>query len=118
MPEAFRKLLNSGAVQRWNSEIQKGIYNMLELFIDLLVVRMKHKPVPVHMLNQVFTLACDLDCEWNCKNKGQQSEEKHWEDLFGPGEIFARSPENFNQVLYSFRFTCYFLALVFTFMLI
>ncbi|KAI9556016.1 hypothetical protein GHT06_018579 [Daphnia sinensis] len=97
MPEAFRKLLNSGAVQRWNSEIQKGIFNMLELFIDLLVVRMKHKPVPVQMLNQVFALACDLDCEWNCKNKSQHSEEKHWEDLFGQGEIFARSPENFNQ---------------------
>jgi ubiquitin carboxyl-terminal hydrolase 9/24 len=104
MPEAFRKLLNSGAVQRWNSEIQKGIYNMLELFIDLLVVRMKHKPVPVQMLNQVFSLACDLDCEWNCKNKGQQSEEKHWEDLFGPGEIFARSPENYDQVYFSTGF--------------
>lgn len=71
---------------------------MLELFIDLLVVRMKHKPVPTQMLNQVFALTCDLDCEWNSKNKNQPSEEKHWEDLFGAGEIFARSPGNFNQV--------------------
>ena len=99
MPEAFRKLLNSGAVNRWNPEIQRGIYNMLEYFLDLLVVRLRHKPVPVAMLNQVFALACDLDCEWNNKNKNQHSEEKHWEELFGSGEMFARCPENYGQVL-------------------
>ena len=92
MPEAFRKLLNSGAVRRWNPEIQKGIYNMLELFFDLLVCRLRHKPVPVSMLNQVFTMACDLECEWNSKNKLQLSEDKHWEDLFGHGETCARCP--------------------------
>lgn len=99
MPEAFRKLLNSGAVHRWNPEIQRGIYNMLELFIDLLAVRLKHNPVPIAMLNQVFALVCDLDCEWNCKNKAQSSEGKHWEDLFGPGDIFARSPDEITLVI-------------------
>ena len=102
MPEAFKKLLNSGAVRRWNPEIQRGIYNMLELFFDLLLSRLKHKPVPVLMLNQVFAMACDLECEWNNKNKLQTGEEKHWEDLFGPGETFARCPETFNQVLHKF----------------
>ena len=98
MPEAFRKLLNSGAVRRWNAEIQRGIYNMLELFIDLLVCSLRHRPVPVAMLNQVFSLACDLECEWNNKNKMQHSEEKHWEDLFGQGETFARCPDSPSQV--------------------
>jgi hypothetical protein len=86
MPEAFRKLLNSGAVRRWNPEIQKGIYNMLKLFFDLLVCQLRLKPVPVSMLNQVFTMACDLECEWNSKNKLQLSEDKHWEDVFGHGK--------------------------------
>ena len=35
LPEAFRKLLASHATQRWGQEIQEGIYDMLELFIDL-----------------------------------------------------------------------------------
>ena len=65
---------------------------MLELFFDLLVCQLRHKPVPVSMLNQVFTMACDLECEWNSKNKLQLSEDKHWEDLFCHGETFARCP--------------------------
>ena len=101
MPEAFRKLLNSAAVRRWNPEIQRGIYNMLELFFDLLVCRLKHSPVPVSILNHVFAMACDLECEWNNKNKLQSSEvQKHWEDLFGKGETFARCPENISQVIF------------------
>lgn len=62
-------------------------------------MRLKHNPPPVAMLNQVFALVCDMDCEWNCKNKGQSSESKHWEDLFGQGDIFARSPEDNGQVI-------------------
>lgn len=100
MPEAFKKLLNSGAVQRWNAEIQKGIYNMLELFIDLLIVCLKQKPAPVDLLTNIFAVACDLDCEWNNKNRSQLSEEHHWEDIFGPGEVFARSPESLTKVAF------------------
>ena len=74
------------------------MFQRLELFIDLLVVRLRHKPVPVSMLNQVFALACDLDCEWNNKNKSQLNEDKHWEDVFGHDEMFAKCPDNYNQV--------------------
>lgn len=93
MPEAFRKFLNSKAAFRWNPEIQRGIFDMLECFFDLLVVRLRHKPTPVDMLNQVFALVCDLNCAWNLKNKGQRSE------VFAPGKMFARNPENYGQVL-------------------
>ncbi len=51
MPEAFRKLLTSSATTRWNLEIHEGIYDMLNLFVDLVVARLKTPPVPVGMLN-------------------------------------------------------------------
>ena len=49
MPEAFRKLLTSNATSKWHSEIQEGIYNMLELFLDLVLVRLPNPPIPISM---------------------------------------------------------------------
>ena len=48
MPEAFKKLLTSAATQRWASEIQEGILLMCELYLDLLVTRLKYDPIPCH----------------------------------------------------------------------
>ncbi len=45
-----RKLLTSSATHRWQAEIQEGIFNMLELFIDLVVTRLQHDPVPTQLL--------------------------------------------------------------------
>ena len=35
---------------RWLSDVQEGIYDMLSLFIDLIVARLKHDPLPLSML--------------------------------------------------------------------
>ena len=81
MPECFNKLLTSSAVQRydiyikrmeayadavhyelpchdrninlnrWPADVQDGIYDMLVLFIDLIVTRLKYDPLPLSMLN-------------------------------------------------------------------
>ena len=45
------KLLTAGAVHRWGPEIQEGIYNMLQLLIDLVATRIKYSPVPIGLLN-------------------------------------------------------------------
>ena len=37
-------------------EIQEGIYDMLELFIDLVLARIKTEPVPVGLLNILATV--------------------------------------------------------------
>jgi ubiquitin carboxyl-terminal hydrolase 9/24 len=79
MPEAFRKLLTSNATFRWHTEIQEGIYNMLELFIDLILARLPHAPVPVSMLG-TLAVALDLDNDWNSKNKDQTSMGRWQED--------------------------------------
>lgn len=57
MPEAFRKLMTSKAVHRWGAEIHEGIYNMLQLFIELVAVRLKYKPVPIELL-EVLGMVC------------------------------------------------------------
>jgi len=35
---------------RWNSEIQEGIYAMLEMLVDLVTTRLERDPVPCSLL--------------------------------------------------------------------
>ncbi|XP_014661859.1 PREDICTED: ubiquitin carboxyl-terminal hydrolase 24-like [Priapulus caudatus] len=92
MPEAFKKLVKSGAVHRWGPEIQEGIYNMLTLFTDLAAARLKHLPVPVRLL-ETLAVAFDHESEWHYKNKSRRWDKKdHWEDRLGADNLFAVSP--------------------------
>lgn len=50
LPEAIRKLMTSNAVHRWGVEIHEGIYNMLQLVVDLVAARLKYKPIPIELL--------------------------------------------------------------------
>ena len=43
--------MNSNAVHRWNTEIQEGINNMLQLLIDLVAARLTHQPVHLHLMD-------------------------------------------------------------------
>jgi ubiquitin carboxyl-terminal hydrolase 9/24 len=56
LPEAFRKLLTSHATRGWQLEIQEGIYDLLELFIDLSIARLKTEPVPCVLLKILATV--------------------------------------------------------------
>ncbi|KAK2704726.1 ubiquitin carboxyl-terminal hydrolase 24-like [Artemia franciscana] len=94
LPESMRKLLDSHAVKRWGGEIQRGIYTMLELFIDFLVPRLKHDPVPNQLLN-ILALALDIDCEYNAKNRNQLANAEQWDEAFGSSNMYyALSPSN------------------------
>ena len=76
----FRKLLASHATQRWGQEIQEGVYDMLEIFIDLIVTRLnaeeklskegdaKTVEVP-HLMLRILAQAFDLKTDWNVKNR-------------------------------------------------
>lgn len=50
LPEAIRKLMTSNAVHRWGLEIHEGIYNMLQMVVDLVAARLKYKPIPIELL--------------------------------------------------------------------
>ena len=72
LPEAFKKLLTSNATSKWQTNVQEGIYNMLELFIDLVLVRLPSPSVPTTLLT-TLALAFDVENEWNYKHRNQAS---------------------------------------------
>ena len=45
------QLLTSAAVHRWGIDIQEGIFDMLQLLIDLIATRLRYEPVPVDLLH-------------------------------------------------------------------
>jgi len=60
------QLLTSAAVHRWGIDIQEGIFDMLQLLIDLIATRLRYEPVPVDLLHvlamvhneYVYTVKC------------------------------------------------------------
>ncbi|CAF1028510.1 unnamed protein product, partial [Didymodactylos carnosus] len=59
VPDAFRKLQNTPSVNGWPDDIQFGIFEILELFIDLVCTQLRCPLVPVGLLN---ILALTFDC--------------------------------------------------------
>ncbi|CAF1095502.1 unnamed protein product [Rotaria sordida] len=60
IPDTVKKLLYSYHVSTWTNEVQLSIFNMIELLIDLIAVRLSYRPVPVQLLE---TLAMLFDCD-------------------------------------------------------
>ncbi|KAK7081025.1 Ubiquitin carboxyl-terminal hydrolase 24 [Halocaridina rubra] len=90
LPECFQKLLANGAVRRWGPEIQEGVFNMLDLLTNFVIIRLKHGPVPENLLKNTFSLALNSECEWNQKNKHRPSE-------FVGDKIYAESTSQFES---------------------
>ncbi|XP_062568779.1 ubiquitin carboxyl-terminal hydrolase 24-like [Saccostrea cucullata] len=87
MPESFQKLMTSGAVHRWNTEIQEGIFNMAELFIDMCVARLQHLPVHHEILN-ILTLVFNKESEYHFKNRSKR-DRTYWEDKLEDGQLYT-----------------------------
>ncbi|CAL1268833.1 unnamed protein product [Larinioides sclopetarius] len=91
LPEAFKKLLTSGAVRNWGLDIQEGVRSMLHLLINLITARLKTDPVPESLL-QVLEKAFDPESEFHIKNKHKTVSSAHWLDsVFVPEQAFAVS---------------------------
>eukprot|EP00105_Crassostrea_gigas_P001822 XP_011414140.1 PREDICTED: ubiquitin carboxyl-terminal hydrolase 24 [Crassostrea gigas] len=87
MPESFQKLMTSGAVHRWNAEIQEGIFNMAELFIDMCVARLQHLPIHHEILN-ILTLVFNKESEFHFKNRSKR-DRTYWEDKLEDGQLYT-----------------------------
>ncbi|XP_015922706.1 ubiquitin carboxyl-terminal hydrolase 24 [Parasteatoda tepidariorum] len=91
LPEAFKKLLTSGAVRNWGLDVQEGVRSMLHLFINLVTTRLKSDPVP-ETLCQVLEKAFDPEAEFHMKNRHKPCASSHWLDsVFAPDQAFAVS---------------------------
>ena len=95
LPESFKKLLTSSATLRWGLEIQEGIYDMLELFIALVIQRLKDADeVPVALLD-ILAVAFDIKSDWNQKNRDRSSRGK-WESRSNAStNNFAHPPRDY-----------------------
>ncbi|XP_064415907.1 ubiquitin carboxyl-terminal hydrolase 24 isoform X2 [Latimeria chalumnae] len=90
MSEAFKKLLTSGAVHKWGTEIHEGIYNMLMLLVDLVAERVKQDPIPINLMG-VLAMAFNPDHEYHIKNR-MKTCQRNWSEVFGEGNMYAISP--------------------------
>lgn len=54
------QLLMSAAVHRWGIDIQEGIFDMLQLLIDLIATRLRYEPVPVDLLHVLAMVRGDV----------------------------------------------------------
>ena len=83
LPEAFKKLLTSNATMRWHNEVQEGIYDMVELFVDLAVARLRDGDEvglvgPTEALLGTLAMVFDPKTDWNHRNKDKSSRGR-WE---------------------------------------
>ncbi|UJR33059.1 hypothetical protein I4U23_020518 [Adineta vaga] len=70
IPEAFRKLQNTESVTSWPREIQCGIFEMIELLIDLVGIRICYPPVPIALLN-TLAMTFDTNTKFSQKHKNE-----------------------------------------------
>lgn len=97
--ESFKKLLTSNAVKKWTFDIHEGVFNMIQLFVDLVAERLKYAPIPMKLL-EILCLVFDPETEFHFKNRSHKWDRGHYEDIFGYLKCPAMSPDyNTNKVL-------------------
>ena len=102
LPECFNKLLGSQAVRKWTTDIHEGVFNMIQLFIDLAAMRLKYQPIPTKILTSLAH-AFDPDSEFHFKNRSRKWGRAYYEDIFGYEKCPSMSPPyNTYKVCFSF----------------
>lgn len=112
-PEAFHKLLTSGAVHRWNAETLEGVNEMCMLMVDLMAqcisvlatppetaddgpnvvssapAVLQLLPTSPVVLLEVLAVAFNRQSEFHVKNAAKRADTGRWDDVFGMGNWFA-----------------------------
>ncbi|XP_065904481.1 ubiquitin carboxyl-terminal hydrolase 24-like isoform X2 [Dysidea avara] len=90
LPDAFYKLLAHDAVLRWDQTIYEGIHDMCNLLVEMIAVGLRHKPVPIKML-ELLTLVFRADCRFHSKNRQRRIDINQWNRLLHD-KLFAIMP--------------------------
>ncbi|CAF0908766.1 unnamed protein product [Adineta steineri] len=102
IPEAFRKLQCSYHVNNWAMEIQLGVFDMVELVVDLISARLAYSPVPVKLL-ETLTILFDYDSVFQRKHKSKTYDRSLYDKqlcdrtLASPPSVSAFSVYNRNE---------------------
>jgi ubiquitin carboxyl-terminal hydrolase 9/24 len=82
IPEVYRKLLDSQPVQKWNFDIQQGVYNMTNLVLELIVYRIFQAGVPDILLN-TLSLIFNSESIFHNKNHLKVWDKSKYLEAFG-----------------------------------
>ena len=65
--------------------------DMCRILMELIAERLKHKPVPMHML-QILAMVLNADANFHSKMKTKRADVGKWARVLGEGKMFAQMP--------------------------
>lgn len=78
-------------MNNWGVDVQLGVFDMVELLIDLIAARLSYPPVPVQLL-ETLAILFDHDSVFHRKHKSRPYEQRSaYEKQLGE-RVFAHSP--------------------------
>ncbi|CAF0751200.1 unnamed protein product [Adineta ricciae] len=93
IPEAFRKLQCTHHVNNWAVEIQLGVFDMVELLVDLIAARLSYPPVPVKLL-ETLAILFDPESTFQRKHRSKPYDRSLYDKQLGD-QILANPPSGF-----------------------
>jgi len=93
------KLQCSHHVNNWGVEVQLGVFDMVELLIDLIAARLSYFPVPVQLL-ETLTILFDHDSVFQRKHKSKSYDRSLYDKQLGE-RILANSPSSSSFSVYN-----------------
>ncbi|CAF1372553.1 unnamed protein product [Rotaria sordida] len=94
VPEAFRKLQCSHSIYHWGVVVQLGVFDMVQLLVDLIAARLSYSPVPIQLL-QTLAILFDHDSVFQQKNKNRPYDGSLYDKQLGK-HILAKSSSIFS----------------------
>jgi hypothetical protein len=86
-------------VNNWGVEIQSGVFEMVELLIDLIAARLSYPPVPVKLL-ETLVILFDYDSTFHRKHKSKSYERSLYDKQLAD-RILANPPSSSPFSVYS-----------------
>ena len=79
-------------MNNWGVDVQLGVFDMVELLIDLIAARLSYSPVPVKLL-ETLAILFNHDSYFHRKNKSRPYDRSQYDKQLGE-RVFAHSPSS------------------------
>ncbi|CAF4491738.1 unnamed protein product, partial [Rotaria socialis] len=96
IPAAFQKLQCSDPVNTWSTMVQLGIFDMMQLLVDLIAARLAYSPVPTQLL-ETLAILFDHDSVFQQKNKNRSYNGSHYDEQLGERLLAKSSSSTFSD---------------------
>ncbi|CAF2084119.1 unnamed protein product [Rotaria magnacalcarata] len=96
IPAAFQKLQCSDRVNSWPATVQFGVFDMMQLLVDLIAARLAYSPVPTQLL-ETLAILFDHDSVFQQKNKNRSYDGSHYDEQLGERLLAKSSLSSFSD---------------------